>query len=242
MTYHKGKGNRGIRDTIEEEEEEIISLKKVFNFNLLNFMESPTVTTFSDGKYVDAIREVYIKLLSMNVGRGKVEEVIKTVLGGLTNVTINGPLPSAALTSVLSAEARTLANMQAAKALAENAKSTMHYDETTKYGFKSSSVQVTVGNRSYAVGLFDQDMGTSEHLFDSIKQCLKGTADNLERVTGNAELSNLVLNIKNTMTDRHITNYCVDQFLETWRKELASKSIKDFSSLPADAQAQIFYI
>ncbi len=107
---------------------------------------------------------------------GKVEEVIKTVLG----VTIDGPLPSAALTSVLSAEARTLANLQAAKALAENANSTMHYDETTKYGFKSGSVQVTVGDRYYAVGLFDQDMGTSERLFDSIKQCLKTTADNLE--------------------------------------------------------------
>ena len=249
LTYHKGKGNRGIRETIKEKEEEIIALKKSVQAleretkeleNLLNFTESPIVTTFADGKYVDSIREVYIKLLSMNVGRGKVEEVIKTVLGGLTNVTIDGPLPSAALTSVLSAEARTLANIQAAKALAENPNSTMHYDETTKYGFKSGSVQVTVGDRSYAVGLFDQDMGTSERLFDSIKQCLKETADNLERVTGNAELSNLVLNIKNTMTDRHSTNYCVDQLLETWRKELASKSIKDFSSLPADAQTQIY--
>ena len=59
--------------------------------NSLYYMESPIVTTFADGKYAYLIREVYTKSLSTNMGRGKVEEVIKTVLDGLTNVTMDGP-------------------------------------------------------------------------------------------------------------------------------------------------------
>ena len=102
------------------------------------------MTAFADGKYVDSIREVYMKLSSMNVGRGKVEEVIKTVLGGLTNVTIDGPLPSAALTSELSAEARTLANLQAAKALPENPNSTMYYDTAVTPCTKNAFVLVSL--------------------------------------------------------------------------------------------------
>ena len=51
----------------------------------------------------------------------------------------------------------------------ENKNSTLNYDETSKYGRKTGSVQVTAGGRSYAVGLFDEDIGTAEILFDAIK-------------------------------------------------------------------------
>ncbi len=135
--------------------------------NVVNFLEQPVVKTFEGGRYVDSVREVYIKLLSMNVGRNKVEGVIKTVLNDLAGISVEGPFPSAALTSILSAEARTLSNLQAAKELAKNKFSTLHYDETSKFGNRSGSIQVSVGDRSYAIGLFDQDSGTSERLFDS---------------------------------------------------------------------------
>ena len=54
-------------------------------------------------------------------------------------------------------------------AIAENKYSTLHYGERSKYRRKTGSVQVTAGERSYTVGLFDKDIGTAERLFDSIK-------------------------------------------------------------------------
>ena len=56
----------------------------------------------------------------MKVGRNNVKEVIETVLGDLTNVIIDGSLPSAALTSMLFTEGRTLANLQVATELLNN--------------------------------------------------------------------------------------------------------------------------
>ena len=248
-SYHKGKKKSDMKTKIKVKEEEILQLRKRMSIlqnekktleNVVNFLEQPVVKTFEGGRYVDSVREVYIKLLSMNVGRNKVEGVIKTVLNDLAGISVEGPFPSAALTSILSAEARTLANLQAAKELAKNKHSTLHYDETSKFGYRSGSIQVSVGDRSYAIGLFDQDSGTSERLFDSIKYCIEKTAENLQRISDKEECSKLVLNLKNTMTDRHSTNYCVDTLLEDWRKELATKSIEGFAEMPHEAQKEIF--
>ena len=90
----------------------------------------------------------------------------------------------------------------------------MHYDETSKLGKKAGSIQISAGNKTYAVGLFDEDTGSSERLFGSIKECLEKIADNLRQITKSDELPKLLLNIKNTMTDRHNVNDCVDDRLE----------------------------
>ena len=55
-------------------------------------------------------------------------------------------------------------------AIAENKNSSLHYDETSKYGRKTGSIQVTAGGRSYAVGPFDEDICTAERQFDSEKK------------------------------------------------------------------------
>ena len=78
--------------------------EKEYLQELLHLTESPVVTIYEKGKYADSIIPKYIKLLNMKVRRNNVKEVIKTVLGGLTNVIIDEPLPSAALTSMLFTE------------------------------------------------------------------------------------------------------------------------------------------
>ena len=47
---------------------------------LLDISESDAVVTFENGRYVNRIREIYIKILSMNVERNDVCPVIESVL------------------------------------------------------------------------------------------------------------------------------------------------------------------
>ena len=82
-----------------------------------NLTETPVVATYEKGKCVDSIRQIYIKLLNMKVGWNNVKEVMETVLGDLANVIIDGPLPSAALTSMFFTEVRTFANLHVATEL-----------------------------------------------------------------------------------------------------------------------------
>ena len=75
--------------------------KKQYLQELLDLTESPVVTTYEKGNYVDSIRQVYIKLQNIKVGTNNIKKVIEALLGDLTIVTIYGPLPSAALTPML---------------------------------------------------------------------------------------------------------------------------------------------
>ena len=90
-------------------------------------------------------------------------------------------------------EGRTLANLNVATELYNNENSTLHY-ETSKSNKKAGSIQITDGNKTYVVGLFDEDAGSSERL-DSIKECLEKTADNLGQIAKSDELPKLLLNI-----------------------------------------------
>ena len=99
-------------------------------------------------------------------------------------------------------------------AIAENKNSTLHYDETSKYERKTGSIQVTIGGKSLGVGLFDEDFGTAERLFDSIKNCLQKTAGHLTKVKKADQLPKMLLNLKNTMTARHSVNDSVADLLE----------------------------
>ena len=67
--------------------------------------------------------------------------------------------------------------------------STLHYDQTSKFGKKTGSIQITAETRPIAKCFFDEDPGSSESLFDSIKY-LEKTAENLGQIAKSDELPN----------------------------------------------------
>ena len=157
LVYYKDKASRHIEDLIIDKDETIellqkhlkeLKLEKDGLQTLLDISESNTVATFESGRYVNRSREIYIKLLGINVGRNNVRPFIESFLEQVLNIRLEGSLPSAAATGNLFAEAQILAKIQAAMAIAENKNSTLHYDETSNYGTKTGSIQVTAGGRS----------------------------------------------------------------------------------------------
>ena len=132
---------------------------------------------------------------------------------------------------MLFTEGQTLANLYVTIELQNNENTALRYSEISKFGKNAGSIQITAGNKTSAVGLFDEDTGSSERLFDSIKECLAKTAGNLGKITKSDELPKLLLNIKNTMTDRHIVNDCVDDMLEKWKSEVAKVSVSSFEKM-----------
>ena len=230
LIYYKDKASRHIKDLIVDKDEEIellqeqlkeLKLEKDGLQALLDISESDTVTTFESGRYVNGIREIYIKLLGMNVGRNNVRPVIESVLEQFTNIRLEGPLPPAAKTGNLFTEAQILAKIQAEMPVVENKNSTLHYDETSKYGRKTVSIQ----------GAAVIHIGTAERLFDSIKNCLENTAVHLLKVKKTDQLPKRLLNLMNTMTNMHSVKDCVDDLLEQWKTEIAKVAIDGFNEM-----------
>ena len=61
------------------------------------------------------------------------------------------------------AEAQLLTRIQAAvAAIVENKKEILYYDQASRYGRKTASIQMTPSKKFHAVGHFDEDIGIAE--------------------------------------------------------------------------------
>ena len=89
------------------------------------------------------------------------------------------------------------------------------------------------------MGLFDEDVGAAEGLFNSIKNCFEKTAEHLTKVKKTNQLPKMLLNLKNAMTDRHSVNSCVDNLLQQLETEIA-KVINDGLNEMDESEQKIF--
>ena len=107
--------------------------------------------TFQDGKYCDDVREVVMKLLSLNVGVNKVDDVIKVVLQTLAKKEVTR-LPSTGTKCRLMQEALLGAQLQVAEAMTEGEHllgNCLHGDGTSKYSRHYQNFQVTTSSGRY---------------------------------------------------------------------------------------------
>ena len=122
LNYYKDKASRHIKDLILDKDKETESLQEQLKElklekdglqALLYINESDMVTTFENGRYVNGITKIYIKLFGINVGRN-VCPIIGSVLEQFTNIRLAGPLLSPATTGNLFTVAQILTKIQAA--------------------------------------------------------------------------------------------------------------------------------
>ena len=70
----------------------------------------------------------------------------------------------------------------------------------------------------------------------TFNQKLHKTAEHLTKVEKADQLPKMLLNFKNTMTDRHTVNDCVADLLEQWKTEIAKVTIDAFSETDENEQ------
>ena len=205
--------------------------------------ENDEIVTFQEGKYTDNVREVYMKLLNLGVGRRNIQDAIRVVLRKLAGLEVER-LPSESLTSRMFVEAKILSEIQTAREIVKNKHNTLHYDETSKEGFKYGSIQVTTEqDQSYVLGLFDMDGGAAERYASFIKDVFGDLAVALQNGSETEKsLGQLVFSFINTMTDRCGTNACVDELLVKWREEMAPHFFDNFDNLSTEARRKLTHL
>ena len=149
--------------------------------------------------YLDNVRQCCLELLSLNVGIRQVEPVIRSVLKNIAGFEVD-KLPQPGTLVRMYAEMKGLAYQQVAEELSDQENLTLHSDGTTKFGQHYGSFQISVEGSAYTLGLSEMLTGSAEKTLDTLKQIL----DDIELVASKATCKNLLANIKNTMSDRHI--------------------------------------
>ena len=162
-------------------------------------LEKKRLVTFEHGKYSDGVRQCCLELLSMNVGVKNVDPIIRTVLSNIAGITVDR-LPKYTTIVEMLPEMKALAYKQIAEKLQVSQQLTLHSDGTSKFGQHYGSFQVSTTQSSYSLGLSEMLCGSAQCTLDTLKLILS----EIDVVAGEGSGSTILVNIQNTMSDRHI--------------------------------------
>ena len=158
---------------------------------LQSFMSEQDVSTFHNGKYTDAVRQVYMELMCENVGSRKVETIVRTVLRNLAQKEVTR-LPGATFAKQMLLEARAVAKTMVDQKLTDSEVGlTLGVDGTSKHQvhYGGASVHFPEG-QSVTLGLTNMATGEAESYLNTIQDLLADTAGFSEMVREAAPVGN----------------------------------------------------
>ena len=195
-------------------------------------LEKERLVTFEHGKYSDGVRQCCLELLSINVGVKNVDPIIRTVLSNIAGITVDR-LPKYTTIVEMLPEMKALAYKQIAEKLQVSQQLTLHSDGTSKFGQHYGSFQVSTTQSSYSLGLSEMLCGSAQCTLDTLKLILSEIDVVAEEGSGSA----ILVNIKNTMSDRHIVEKSFNELLESYRSDVLPSMVEGWSDLSHDEQA-----
>lgn len=196
------------------------------------FLNQDEIKTFCNGKYNDEVRILYYELMSMNVSIHNCEKVVRSVLGRLADLKIDR-LPKKSVASVMMVEGRMLALMQAGQAITESRNNVLHLDGTKLNFGEIGSFQVVTESGAYTFGIEDMISGEGKTYLDTFRDILTEAAALLvppEQCESKA--NDILVSIKNIMTDRCVVNCTFVAQLKEWRDKVIPKVVENYSDLP----------
>ena len=198
------------------------------------FLGGEEVTAFEGGRYKDDIRELYMELVTLNVGTKNVEGIIRSVLFKIAGLDV-GRLPKASFAKYMFLEARCLAMEHLKEEIkASNGILTVGSDGTTKFGHHYGNVEVSfTDGKSMVAGLRDMATGDAGAYLDLLKDIVKDLAG-----TDNTAVASIVEKMKNTISDQASVNKRLNVLLKSWREELLPLVIEGYHQMGPDQKAQ----
>lgn len=174
--------------------------------------EQPQINTKMDGKRCNP-KIIQASMLLQNAGLAEhmVSEAIKVSVEAVTGKSFKGHLPSKSTQARLPSAMKALSLRKVVEATTDTPDLTLKYDGTTdKDGRHVTEIEIATPDQTYLVGLRHQVGSTA----DSYVKTIKDTLNEIDTAAGKEE-GNLLTNVTNTMTDRHVVNTSVDNQLET---------------------------
>ena len=219
---------KNLNEQLKEEQMRYLSLKDDMECN---------ISTFSNGKYTDNVRQCIMSLLSLGVSTKRVDPVIRTVLH-LADKSV-GRLPSATTVKEMVIEAGIVSKLQLSEILPLTEFNTLHTDGTTKYGEKYGAFEVSTTEGSYSLALCEMKSGSSTESLDVLNTIIEEIDEISESAGLDAAGRKIIITIKNTMSDRHSAEKKFNELLEDYRTKVLSEVVDNWEGMSEEEQTGI---
>ncbi|XP_072177862.1 uncharacterized protein [Diadema setosum] len=207
----------------------------------LNAREKEHVAFKEQGLYDTRVRAVYQDLLAKySVSTRNCEGVVRTVLGGLTDLDVeNIKLPKKTTATEMLYEGRKLSQIQVARVLQEEENTTLSSDATTKFGHHYSAFDIYKGSdggsSSMMIGMGESVGGTAQTTLDTLLGLLHEISDMPGSTQG---VNKIIRNIKNTMSDRHVAEKKFNELLKEYRQNILPEIVDGWEEMNSDEKEQ----
>ena len=216
---------------------------------LTTLLNDQELVTFANGRFSDEMRQTIMTLVSKNVSLKQVNEVIRTVLKGLTHYdTDNMRLPSIATRSKFLNEALLLGKIQVCEAMLKDGVegdvgNCLHGDGTSKYSKHYQNFQITTkSGDTLSFGLSEVATSDASAVLKDLLKTIDSVCDVFENEDGVDKISNfekLVCSIKNTMSDLGPVNPLFNEKLKAVREEMLPRVIANWDSLDEEYRVKL---
>ena len=192
------------------------------------------ITTFEDGRFTSDIRVVCYELISRGVGSKHVSAIIRLILKRVAGYDC-GRLPKPTLIRLMAFEQAILSKESAKIAIERSdAPVTLQLDGTSKNHIPYIAMLASTDRGTVGMGLTEVQTENSEtllvELISAVEQLFTISDKVCEKEQQN-RVNELLLKMKNTMTDRCIVNKKFVELLEQWRKEALPKVMEHWDTL-----------
>ena len=250
---HKLKLTKRPKSTLVKDLKQQVSELEVKNDELQeqvrDLMEGDSVQTFRGNRYSDDVRLLYMDLVSNGVPTTKCATIVKSVLDKLSGKEFDARLPQKSFAERMLQESALLVKLHAATEILQSDNTTLATDGTTKRFKEYATFNVTCAGQGkkpmgLSIGFEELPAGDTENYFKCTRNIMADMAklicpDNASSLQLDKKTAELLAKIKNTMSDRHIVNKCLNQQIQQWRSNLMPLVHENLDSLPANVQSNI---
>ncbi|XP_062619501.1 uncharacterized protein LOC134281055 [Saccostrea cucullata] len=216
-----------LQHTLKEKDDEISYLVE----QLHNLTDNKVINLFDkkEKAFTPELHLCVYSLLEHNVPSTKIGPTIETCLKLAGKEPDRLPSPSTVVN--MNIQRLCLAKKQLQEELSEKINTTLHTDETSKFGIKYGGFSVRDEEGNYfALGLREMATKSAQNTLDTFKEILQDISDNSEETQKNIG-NKVICNIQNTMSDRAPTELKFNELLESYREELLPQIREDYHAL-----------
>ena len=214
-----------VRQSLGAKQNELKTTKEKLSFlddqfetmkdELRNVKEGNIIKSKKDGKtFSHRIREASFNLQNFGVAQRNVSGAIQCVYKSLTDDTIVGSLPCYSTQNSFVKEMKALSRQQVKETLQNADNTTVKYDGRSKTLGHMVEVEVGTSDATMLLGLTLQTGGTAAEYAETITKTFHRIEETSAMEQDTDEPASILSRVKNTMSDRCITNKALVDKLE----------------------------
>lgn len=194
------------------------------------FMKSEKVDEFKGGKFLNALKGIYMELTSTSLPCNNVHEIIFSVLDDLEPLNTD-KIPSASFAGNIFMEARMAVSLQSFSDALKASKVCISNDDTTKFALVNTEYDVTLPDGTHVkLGVRDLTKGSPDTSLKNFKELLTDIMNS--KSEGNHAMENLIKVTRSLVVDQSLLDKKLIEILFLYKQHICPILSESYPTFP----------